>query len=98
MIELVWDLRVINVLDKFENDLWKIMDVRVLMGHVCPPAWATTIPRSPSGLRGKNYLSISQSSYSNDFFFGFVFDILQYHNNGIFRLELTVLSAALLEK
>ena len=30
MTELVWDLRVINVLAKFENDLWKIMDVRVL--------------------------------------------------------------------
>ena len=30
MIELVWDLRVINVLAKFENDLWKIMDVRAL--------------------------------------------------------------------
>ena len=30
MIELVRDLRVINVLAKFENDPWKIMDVRVL--------------------------------------------------------------------
>ena len=30
MIELVQDLRVINVLAKFENDPWKIMDVRVL--------------------------------------------------------------------
>ena len=30
MIELVRDLRVINVLIKFENDPWKIMDVRVL--------------------------------------------------------------------
>ena len=30
MVELVRDLRVINVLAKFENDLWKIMDVRVL--------------------------------------------------------------------
>ena len=29
MIELVRDLRVINVLAKFENDLWQIMDVRV---------------------------------------------------------------------
>ena len=46
-----WDLRVINVLAKFENDPWKIMDVRVLAGLVCPaarpPARATTIPRSP---------------------------------------------------
>ena len=38
MIELVRDLRVINVLVKFENDLWKIMDVRVLTGPVCPAA------------------------------------------------------------
>ena len=30
MIELVRDLRVINVFAKFENDPWKIMDVRVL--------------------------------------------------------------------
>ena len=29
MIELVRDLRVINVLAKFENDPWKIMDVSV---------------------------------------------------------------------
>ena len=30
MVEIVRDLRVINVLAKFENDPWKIMDVRVL--------------------------------------------------------------------
>ena len=36
MIKLVQDLRVINVLAKFENDPWKIMDVRVLTGLVCP--------------------------------------------------------------
>ena len=38
MIELVRDLRVINVLAKFENDPWKIMDVRVLTGLVFPVA------------------------------------------------------------
>ena len=38
MIELVRDLRIINVLAKFENDPWKIMDVRVLTGLVCPAA------------------------------------------------------------
>ena len=38
MIEIVRDLRVINVLAKFENDPWKIMDVRVLTGLVCPAA------------------------------------------------------------
>ena len=37
-IELVRDLRVINVLAKFENDPWKIMDVRVLTGLVSPAA------------------------------------------------------------
>ena len=51
MIELVQDLSVLNVLAKFENDPWKIMDVRVLTGLVCPaarpPAQGTTIPRSP---------------------------------------------------
>ena len=30
MIELVRDLKAINVLAKFENDPWKIKDVRVL--------------------------------------------------------------------
>ena len=38
MIELVPDLRVINVLAKFENDPWKIGDVGVLTGLVCPSA------------------------------------------------------------
>ena len=38
MMELVRDLRVINVLAKFENDPWKSMDVRVLTGLVCPAA------------------------------------------------------------
>ena len=38
MIELVRDLRQINVLAKYENDPWKIMDVRVLTGLVCPAA------------------------------------------------------------
>ena len=36
MIELVWDLRVINVLVKFENDPGKIMDERVLTGFGYP--------------------------------------------------------------
>ena len=44
MIELVRDLRVVNVLAKFENDPWKIMDVRVLTGLVCP---ATRPPDRP---------------------------------------------------
>ena len=38
MIELFRDLRVINGLVKFENDPWKIMDVRVLTRLVCPAA------------------------------------------------------------
>ena len=48
MIELVRDLRVINVLAKFENDPWKIMDVRVLTGLVCPAAHP---PARPLGVR-----------------------------------------------
>ena len=38
MIELVRDLKLINVLAKFENDPWKIMDGIVLTGLVCPAA------------------------------------------------------------
>ena len=48
MIELVRDLRVINVLAKIENDPWKIMDVRVLTGLVCP---AARMPARPLGRR-----------------------------------------------
>ena len=48
MIELVRDLRAINVLAKFENDPWKIMDVRVLTGLVCP---AARPPARPLGVR-----------------------------------------------
>ena len=53
MIELVRDLRAINVLVKFENDPWKIMDVRVLTGLVCPaarpPARPSARPPARSG-------------------------------------------------
>ena len=49
MIELVRDLRVINVLTKFENDPWKIMDVRVLTGLVCPAARPPARPPARSG-------------------------------------------------
>ena len=45
MIELVRGLRAMNVLAKFENDPWKIVDVRVLTGHVCP----ATRPPARSG-------------------------------------------------
>ena len=38
MIELVRDLRAINVPAMFQNDPWKIVDVRVLTGLVCPAA------------------------------------------------------------
>ena len=38
MIELVRNLMLINILAKFDNDPWKIMDVRVLTGLVCPAA------------------------------------------------------------
>ena len=48
MIELVRDVRVINVLAKFENVPWKIMDLRVLTGLVCPA------PRPPTLLGDDN--------------------------------------------
>ena len=38
IVELVLDFRAIIVLAKFENDPWKITDVRVLTGLGCPAA------------------------------------------------------------
>ena len=56
MIELVPDLRVINVLAKFENDPWKIGDVGVLTGLVCPSARPPARPlgrrQYPGALKG----------------------------------------------
>ena len=62
MIELVRDLMVINVLAKFENDPWKIMDVRVLTGLVCPaarlPARLLGVRQYPGALKGCGVKSI----------------------------------------
>ena len=52
MIKLVRDLRVINVLAKFENDPWKIMDMRVLTGLVCPAARPLGVWQYPGALKG----------------------------------------------
>ena len=56
MIKLVRDLWVINVIAKFENDPWKIMDVRVLTGLVCPAAHPPARPlgrrQYPGALKG----------------------------------------------
>ena len=52
MIELVRDLRVTNVLAKFENDPWKSMDVRVLTGLVCPAARPLGVRQYPGALKG----------------------------------------------
>ena len=52
MIELVRDLRVINVLAKVENDPWKIMDERVLTGLVCPAARPLWVRQYPGALKG----------------------------------------------
>ena len=49
MIELVRDLRAINVLAKFENDPWKIVDVRVLTGLDCPATRRPARPPAGSG-------------------------------------------------
>ena len=52
MIELVRDLMVINALAKFENDPWKIIDVRVLTGLVCPAARPFGVRKYPGALKG----------------------------------------------
>ena len=52
MIELVRDFGVINVIAKFENDPWKIMDVRVLTGLVCPAARPLGRRQYPGALKG----------------------------------------------
>ena len=50
MIELVRDLRVINVLAKFENDPWNIMDVSV-NGACLPCRPPARPPARPFGER-----------------------------------------------
>ena len=69
MIELVRDLRAINVLAKFENDPWKIMDVRVLTGLVCPaarpPARPLGVRQYPGALKGCG-VKITQKSCVNE--------------------------------
>ena len=52
MIELVRDLRVINVFAKFENDPWQIMDVSVLTVRVCPAARPPGRRQYPGALKG----------------------------------------------
>ena len=47
MIELVQDHRVINVLTKFENDPWKIMDVRVLTVIFHVRSWKMRLWKNP---------------------------------------------------
>ena len=66
MIELVRDLRVINALAKFENYPWKIMDLRVLMGLVCPAGHSPARPpgrwQYPGALKGCGVTRYLQSS------------------------------------
>ena len=55
MIELVRDLRVINVPAKYENDPWKIMEVRVLTAASLPCRPPTRPPgrqQYPGALKG----------------------------------------------
>ena len=56
MIELVRDLRVINVLAQFEIDPWKIMDVRVLTGLVFPATRPLGRKQYPGALGRKQAL------------------------------------------
>ena len=51
-IEFVRVLRAINVLAKFENDPWKIVDVRVLTVLVCPAARPLGRRQYPGALKG----------------------------------------------
>ena len=60
MIELVRYLRVINVLAKFKNDPWKIMDVRVLTGLVCPAARPLGVRQYPGAREGLHSSHSSQ--------------------------------------
>ena len=62
MIEHVWDLRVINVLAKFENDPWKSMDVRVLTGLVCPAARPLGVRQYPGALKGVSLTKNTKSA------------------------------------
>ena len=62
MVKLVRDLRVINVLAKFENDPWKIMDVRVLTGlSALPPARPLGVRQYPGALKGCGVKSLEQT-------------------------------------
>ena len=64
MIVLVQDLRVINVLATFENDPWKIMDVRVLTGLVCPAARPLGVRQYPGALKGCGVKTVVKGDYS----------------------------------
>ena len=74
MIELVRDLRAINVLAKFENDPWKIMDVRVSTGLVCPaarpparpPARPLGVRQYPGALKGCGVKNIQRTPLFHD--------------------------------
>ena len=66
MIELVRDLRVINVLAKFENDPWKIMDVRVVTGLVCPAARPFGRRQYPGALKGCG-VKMTRVGYRSDY-------------------------------
>ena len=60
MIELVRDLSTIDVHAKFENDPWKIVDVRVLTGFVWPaarPLGRRQYPRALKGCRVKKVIT-----------------------------------------
>ena len=66
-MELVRDLRTMNVLAKFQNNARKITDVRVLIGFVCPDARlsddSTPEPWRAAGKKQKSWQFCALNNY-----------------------------------
>ena len=87
MIELFRDLRVINVLAKFENDPWKIMDVRVLTGACLPARPPARVRQYPGALKGKisslpNKYVLSQNSLWLYEYLKYTKEYIRYKHSG----------------
>ena len=66
MIELVWDLRVINVLAKFENGPWKTMDMWVLM--VIFHVWSWKMRKKKTMKKTRTYIDYHVKPYLHNKF------------------------------